>query len=63
MPAIGRAARHDDRAVRQGLSVKEMEHFTTDQIGVRVVRPDRRDEKRHFGNLAGMRKWIESAVS
>jgi hypothetical protein len=24
------------------------------------VRPDRRDEQRRFGNLAGVRQWIES---
>jgi hypothetical protein len=37
-----------------------MEHFATDQVGVLLVRPDRKDEKRRFGNLAGMRQWIES---
>ena len=37
-----------------------MEHFAADQVGVLLVRPDRKDEKRRYGNLAGMRQWIES---
>jgi hypothetical protein len=35
-------------------------HFAAEQVGVLLVRPDRKDEKRRFGNLAGMRQWIES---
>jgi hypothetical protein len=44
----------------KGLAGKEMERFATDQAGVLLVRPDRKDEKRRYGNLAGMRQWIES---
>jgi hypothetical protein len=44
----------------KGLSGKEMEHFAADRLRALLVRPDRKDEKRRFGNLAGMRQWIES---
>jgi hypothetical protein len=44
----------------KGLAGKEMERFAADQIGILLVRPDRKDEKRRFGNLAGTRQWIES---
>jgi hypothetical protein len=44
----------------KGLSGKGMERFCTEQVGVLLVRPDRRDENRRFGNLAGIRQWIES---
>jgi hypothetical protein len=37
-----------------------LEHFAAEHVGVLVVRADRKDEKRRFGNLAGMRQWIES---
>jgi hypothetical protein len=30
------------------------------QLGVWLVRPDRRDEPRRFGSLGGMRQWVES---
>jgi hypothetical protein len=29
-------------------------------LGVRMLRPDRRDEQRRHGNLGGVRQWIES---
>ena len=44
----------------KGLSGKGMERYCAEQVGVLLVRPDRNDEKRRFGNLAGMRQWIES---
>jgi len=44
----------------KGLSGKGMERYCAEQVGVLLVRPDRRDEKRRFGNLAGVRQWIES---
>ena len=44
----------------KGLSGKGMERYCAEQVGVLLVRPDRKDEKRRFGNLAGMRQWIES---
>src|SRR5262249_36077638 len=36
-------------------------HYAADQVKVLLVRPDRKDERRRFGNLAGMRQWIEAA--
>jgi Transposase DDE domain len=44
----------------KGLAGKGMERYCTQQIGVLLVRPDRKDEKHRFGNLAGIRQWIES---
>lgn len=45
----------------KGLAGKEMERFAADITGVLLARPDRKDEKkRRFGNLAGMRQWIEA---
>jgi hypothetical protein len=32
------------------------------ELGVWLVRPDRKDEPRRFGSLGGMRQWIESVV-
>lgn len=40
---------------------KDIERFAADIAGVLLARPDRKDEKkRGFGNLAGMRQWIEA---
>ena len=44
----------------KGLAGRELEHYAADQIKVLLVRPDRKDERRRFGNLGGMRQWIES---
>jgi hypothetical protein len=44
----------------KGLAGREMERYATEQIGVLLARPDRKDERRRFGNLAGMRQWIEA---
>jgi hypothetical protein len=44
----------------KGLAGREMERYAEDQVKVLLVRPDRRDEPRRFGNLGGMRQWIES---
>jgi hypothetical protein len=30
--------------------------------GLKLYRPDRKDERRRFGNLAGMRQWIEAII-
>lgn len=46
----------------KGLAGRQMERFAADIAGVLLVRPDRRDEKRRFGNLAGMRQWIEAII-
>jgi DDE family transposase len=44
----------------KGLSGTQLERFAADQIGVLLARPDRKDEKRRYGNLTGMRQWIEA---
>jgi hypothetical protein len=44
----------------KGLAGREMERYAADQVKVLLARPDRKDEKRRFGNLAGMRQWIEA---
>jgi Transposase DDE domain len=44
----------------KGLAGREMERYAADQVKVLLTRPDRKDEPRRFGNLAGMRQWIEA---
>jgi len=44
----------------KGLAGKDMERYAADLVKVLLVRPDRRDEPRRYGNLGGMRQWIES---
>jgi hypothetical protein len=44
----------------KGLAGREMERYAADQAKVLLVRPDRTDEPRRYGNLGGMRQWIES---
>jgi len=44
----------------KGLAGREMERFAADQVKVLLARPDRKDEQRRYGNLGGMRQWIES---
>ncbi len=46
----------------KGLAGKDMERFAADIAGVLLARPDRTDEKRRFGTLAGMRQWIEAII-
>jgi hypothetical protein len=42
----------------KGLAGREIEHCAAGQVRVLLARPDRRDERRRFGNLAGMRQWV-----
>jgi Transposase DDE domain len=44
----------------KGLAGREMERYAAGQIHILLARPDRKDEPRRFGNLGGMRQWIES---
>ena len=46
----------------KGLAGREMERYAADQIRVLLARPDRKDERRRFGNLAGMCQWIEAII-
>jgi hypothetical protein len=44
----------------KGLAGKEIERYAAEQVKVLLARPDRKDERRRFGNLGGMRQWVES---
>jgi hypothetical protein len=44
----------------KGFAGADFERFLADQLGVRLLRPDRRDEPRRFGSLGRVRQWIES---
>jgi hypothetical protein len=46
----------------KGLAGREMERYAAGQIHVLLARPDRKGEKRRFGNLAGMRQWVEAII-
>jgi hypothetical protein len=46
----------------KGLAGKEMEHYAASQAKVLLARPDRKDERRRFGSLGGMRQWIEAVI-
>jgi Transposase DDE domain len=37
-------------------------HRHVQELGVHLVRPDRKDEPRRFGSLGGLRQWIESVI-
>jgi hypothetical protein len=61
MPATSGALRDQMIVLAdKGLAGREMERYAADQIKVLLARPDRKDERRRFGNLAGMRQWIEA---
>jgi hypothetical protein len=45
----------------KGFSGRDFEH-RADELGITFVRPDRRDETRRHGNLAGIRQRIESII-
>jgi hypothetical protein len=47
----------------KGLAGRDLERCASDQLKVLLARPDRKDERRRFGNLAGMRQWIEAIFS
>jgi hypothetical protein len=62
---------HDLGALREGmivladkgLSGTELEGMCAEQLGVLLVHPDRKDAaKRRYGNLGGMRQWIEAII-
>src|SRR5207249_8910996 len=44
----------------KGLAGRELERYAADQVKVLLVRPDRKDERHRYGNLGGMRQWVES---
>ena len=44
----------------KGLAGRELERYAAEEVKVLLVRPDRKDERRRYGNLGGMRQWVES---
>ncbi len=51
------AGEPEDRRTR---SRPDFEAFITDDLGAHLIRPDRKDEKKHFGKLGRIRQWVES---
>jgi hypothetical protein len=45
----------------KGFSGVDFEALVT-AMGATLLRPDRRNEKPRFGNLGGMRQWVESII-
>jgi hypothetical protein len=46
----------------KGLAGRAFAQVVAD-LGVRLVRPDRADEPARFGNLSGVRQWIEAIIN
>ncbi|MDT0264612.1 IS982 family transposase, partial [Jatrophihabitans lederbergiae] len=44
----------------KGLAGREFETFVRDELGARLLRPDRRNETTRHGKLARVRQWIEA---
>jgi hypothetical protein len=44
----------------KGLAGRELERYAAGEVKVLLVRPDRKDERHRYGNLGGMRQWVES---
>jgi Transposase DDE domain len=44
----------------KGLAGRELERYAAEEVKVLLVRPDRKDERHRYGNLGGMRQWVES---
>lgn len=44
----------------KGFAGAEFETFLREELGVHLVRPDRKDEPARFGKLARVRQWVES---
>jgi Transposase DDE domain len=44
----------------KGFAGAQFEAFLRDELGVALIRPDRKDEPARFGKLARVRQWIES---
>ncbi|GAB3537441.1 IS982 family transposase [Arthrobacter tecti] len=60
--------RHDRHLIRpgqvivgdKGFAGAEFETFITDELHAKLIRPDRKNEKKRFGKLGGIRQWVES---
>jgi Transposase DDE domain len=46
----------------KGFAGQEFEAFLREELGVHLIRPDRKDEPARFGKLARVRQWIESVI-
>ena len=46
----------------KGFAGAEFETFVHDQLGLHLLRPDRRNEPTRFGKLARYRQWIEAII-
>src|SRR6266568_4918166 len=44
----------------KGLAGRELERYAAEEVKVLLVRPGRKDERHRYGNLGGMRQWVES---
>ncbi len=44
----------------KGFAGREFEAFLADDLGVHLIRPDRRDEPARHGRLVRSRQWIEA---
>lgn len=44
----------------KGFVSRDFEAFVRDELGSHLIRPDRKDEKKRFGKLGGIRQWVES---
>ena len=44
----------------KGFAGREFEQFLTVEVGLHLIRPDRKDETPRFGKVARYRQWIEA---
>jgi hypothetical protein len=44
----------------KGFAGRDFERFVAEDLGARLLRPDRKDEAPRFGNLGRIRQWVES---
>jgi hypothetical protein len=44
----------------KGLAGRDFENLVTTGYGLRLIRPDRKDEPRRHGSIGWIRQWIES---
>lgn len=44
----------------KGCAGKDFEGFISQELGAQLIRPDRKDERRRFGELGGIRQWVKS---
>ena len=60
--------RHDKHLIKpgqiivgdRGFAGAKFGGFITDELEAQLIRPDRKEEKKRFGKLGGIRQWVES---